>query len=83
MSSRSVSKSPPRTRVFVSFDYEHDDDLRVMLLGQAKHRKTPFLFEDWSIKYPTKGWKRMPASVARALSLSLSSVAATRTLPSG
>ena len=57
MPARSFSKSPPRTRVFVSFDYDHDDDVRVMLLGQANHRKTPFAFEDWSIKHETKGWK--------------------------
>ena len=45
------------TRVFISFDYDHDDDVRVMLLGQAKHRDTPFSFENWSIKQETEGWK--------------------------
>ena len=28
-----------------------------MLLGQAKSLRTPFTFEDWSIKHETKGWK--------------------------
>jgi hypothetical protein len=50
---------PParKVRVFISFDYDHDDDLRVLLLGQAKKHDTPFSFEDWSIKHETKGWK--------------------------
>jgi hypothetical protein len=47
---------PKKTRVFVSFDYDHDDDIRVLLLGQAKNHDTPFSFEDWSIKQETKGW---------------------------
>ena len=49
--------SSKKTRVFVSFDYDHDHDLRKMLLGQAKNASTPFSFEDWSIKHDTKGWK--------------------------
>ena len=49
--------APEKTPVFISFDYDHDDDLRVMLLGQAKNRDTPFSFEDWSIKHASKGWK--------------------------
>jgi hypothetical protein len=52
-----MASPPTKTRVFISFDYDHDDDLRVLLLGQAKHHKTPFSFEDWSIKHATKGWK--------------------------
>lgn len=46
-----------KARVFISFDYDHDNDLRVPLLGQAKNHDTPFSFEDWSIKHETKGWK--------------------------
>jgi hypothetical protein len=48
---------PDKTRVFISFDYDHDDDLRVLLLGQAKHQDTPFSFEDWSIKQASADWK--------------------------
>jgi hypothetical protein len=43
-----------KTRVFISFDYDHGDDLRRMLLGQANHHDTPFSFEDWSIKREMK-----------------------------
>lgn len=56
MTGRFVSKSASQTRVFISFDYDHDDDVRVLLLGQAKHEKTPFAFENWSIKRETRDW---------------------------
>jgi hypothetical protein len=46
-----------KTRVFISFDYDHDNDLKVLLLGHAKKHDSPFYFEDWSIKRETKGWK--------------------------
>jgi hypothetical protein len=47
-----------KTRVFISFDYDHDDDLRKMLLGQAKHPDSPFEIADWSLKEPLTGnWK--------------------------
>jgi hypothetical protein len=45
-------------RVFTSFDYDHDDDLRVMLLGQSKHPDTPFDIADWSVKeHLTGDWQ--------------------------
>lgn len=44
-----------KTRVFTSFDYDHDDDLRVMLLGQAKNSDSPFEIADWSLKEPLTG----------------------------
>ena len=37
-------------RAFISFDYDHDEDLCVMLAGQAKHPDTPFEIKDRSIK---------------------------------
>lgn len=44
---------------FISFDYDHDDDLRVMLLGQAKNADTPFSMADWSVKEAMVGdWKQ-------------------------
>jgi hypothetical protein len=46
-------------RVFISFDYDHDSDLRVMLAGQAKHPDTPFSIADWSVKEELSGdWKK-------------------------
>lgn len=37
-------------RAFISFDYDHDSDLKVLLVGQAKHPDTPFEIADFSIK---------------------------------
>ena len=46
-------------RAFISFDYDHDQDLRVLLAGQAKHPDTPFDFADASLKEPLVGdWKK-------------------------
>ena len=45
------------TRVFISFDYDHDQDLKNLLVGQAKNDSSPFFIEDWSIKSASRGWK--------------------------
>src|SRR5450759_4839211 len=53
--------------VFISFDYDHDDDLRVMLVGQAKNPDSPFDVADWSIKEASSDWKdRARARIKRA-----------------
>lgn len=45
-------------RAFISFDYDHDEDLRNLLAGQAKHPDSPFEIRDRSIKEPLTGdWK--------------------------
>lgn len=45
-------------RAFISFDFEHDQDLRNLLAGQAKNPDTPFEIQDWSVKEPMTGdWK--------------------------
>lgn len=45
-------------RAFISFDFDHDDDLRTLLAGQARHPDTPFEFTNWSVKEPMVGdWK--------------------------
>ncbi len=45
-------------RVFTAFDYDHDENLRNLLMGQAKHPDTPFEMHDWSVKEPFTGdWK--------------------------
>jgi len=47
-----------KKRVFTSFDYEHDEDLRNLLVGQAAHPDSPFEIADWSVKDPMTGdWK--------------------------
>ena len=45
-------------RVFISFDFDHDDDLRTLLVGQARNPDSPFAIADWSLKEPLSGdWK--------------------------
>ena len=46
-------------RVFTSFDADHDEDLRNLLVGQSKNPDSPFEMADWSVKEPMTGdWKR-------------------------
>jgi len=45
-------------RVFTAFDYDHDEGLKSLLIGQAKHPESPFEMHDWSVKEPLTGdWK--------------------------
>lgn len=37
-------------RAFISFDFDHDEDEKILFIGQSKHSKTPFSFEDWHSK---------------------------------
>jgi len=46
-----------RTPVYISFDYDHDVDLKILLVGQAKNDDSPFDIADWSIKDPSPDWK--------------------------
>ncbi|MCJ7457794.1 MAG: TIR domain-containing protein [candidate division Zixibacteria bacterium] len=44
-----------KTKVFISFDYDHDKDL---LIGQAKNENSPFYIADYSVKEELSGdWK--------------------------
>ena len=38
------------TRAFISFDFDHDVDQKILFIGQSKNSKTPFSFEDWHSK---------------------------------
>lgn len=42
-------------RVFISFDFDHDEDLRTLLVGQAKNEDSPFEVADWSVKEAFEG----------------------------
>lgn len=45
-------------RAFISFDFDHDEDLRNLLAGQSKHPDSPFEIKDRSLKEPLTGdWK--------------------------
>ena len=46
-------------KVFISFDYDHDSDLKTLLVGQAKNSDSPFEIADYSVKEPLTGdWKK-------------------------
>jgi len=45
-------------RTFISFDYDHDLDLKNLLVGQARNPDTPFEISDFSIKEAiSRDWK--------------------------
>jgi hypothetical protein len=47
-----------KKRVFISFDYDNDEGVKIMLAGQAKLEDSPFDFKDASLKEPLNGdWK--------------------------
>ncbi len=47
-----------KKRTFISFDYDHDSDLKTLLVGQAKNEDSPFEITDMSIKETiAKDWK--------------------------
>lgn len=46
------------TRVFISFDFDHDEDLRNLLVGQSRNPDSPFQIADWSVREAQTGdWK--------------------------
>ena len=54
----SPRKMPQKKRVFISFDYDHDEDIKIFLAGQAKLEDSPFDFTDASVKdHLTGDWK--------------------------
>jgi hypothetical protein len=47
-----------KKRAFISFDYDNDEDLRTLLVGQSRHPNSPFEIKDRSIKEHLPGdWK--------------------------
>ena len=47
-----------KKRAFISFDYDHDEGIKALLAGQAKHPDSPFDFKDASVKDHLPGdWK--------------------------
>src|SRR5258708_7473076 len=59
-------------RAFISFDFDHDEDLRNLLAGQAKHPDTPFDLADSSVKeYMTGDWKEKVRARIRQTDLTI------------
>lgn len=47
-----------KKRAFISFDYDNDEDLKNLLVGQARNSDSPFEITDLSIKEAIPvGWK--------------------------
>jgi hypothetical protein len=47
-----------KKRVFISFDYDHDETLKKFLVGQARNADSPFNLADWSIReHIDTNWK--------------------------
>ena len=45
-------------KIFISYDYDNDSDLKMLLVGQAKNPDTPFAISDASVKQKLTGdWK--------------------------
>ena len=48
-----------RKSVFISFDYDHDNDLRGNLVAQANRADSPFSISDWSVQEPfDDNWRK-------------------------
>ncbi|GAA0273352.1 hypothetical protein LNAOJCKE_4856 [Methylorubrum aminovorans] len=59
-----------KKRVFVSFDYDHDQFLKTAIVGQAKLADSPFELADWSIKeHLTGDWKAKARTRIRSVDI--------------
>lgn len=49
-----------KKKVFISFDYDNDLNLKNLLVGQSKLDDSPFEISDWSLKEaaPEKDWEK-------------------------
>ncbi len=60
------------TRAFISFDFDHDEDVKNLLAGQAKNADSPFEFADWSVKAALTGdWKEKVRARVRKTDLTI------------
>jgi len=48
----------PRSKVFISYDYDHDKQLKETLVGQAKLPGSPFSVADVSIQTELQNWQQ-------------------------
>ncbi len=57
-------------RAFISFDFDHDDDLRNALVGQAKYPNSPFEIVDASVRTHLRGdWEKQVRNRIRSADL--------------
>ena len=61
-----------KPRAFISFDYENDENLKQLLVGQARNPDSPFDIQDWSVKEPMAGdWKEKVRARIRQTDLTI------------
>ncbi len=48
-------------RAFISFDFDNDENSKILFAGQIRNSRTPFDIEDWSSKnhLPQLQWERI------------------------
>ena len=48
-------------RTFISFDFDHNEDSKILFAGQSKNSATPFSIQDWSSKatLPQAQWEKL------------------------
>ena len=51
-----------KTKVFVSFDYDHDVQLKDTLIGQSRLPNSPFSINDMSLREATQEWQQKARS---------------------
>lgn len=67
-----------KRRVFISFDYENDSDLKTLLVGQAKNPDFPLKSAKWSVKEPLTRERRRPTKRSDAWTYSALFAASSR-----
>ena len=59
-------------RAFISFDFDHDEELRDALVGQAKNPDSPFEISDWSVHEPfDDNWRNKARRLIRRSDLTI------------
>ena len=57
---------------FISFDYDHDRDIRGSLVAQASDPNSPFSITDWSVKEPIdEKWRQRVRDIIRRTNLTI------------
>lgn len=48
-------------RVFISFDFDHNETDKMLFVGQSRNSRTPFTVQDWSSKkaLPENTWRSL------------------------
>jgi hypothetical protein len=47
----------PKVRVFISYDLDHDNDLKIRLIDHGTREGSPFAISDWSIRELAADWR--------------------------